>query len=131
MHSPTCVWVVVRVVRKLHPCLSYSGRRDRINLVLLRSYYKGGGGVVGCYLWHPFRCWREGGTVCRPTIEKIVYYCGTEGNFRVFSMFSVFLFCTHTHYVELAGFKGPCFHIFLFKKDFQISWTSLDRQTIS
>ena len=43
MHSPTCVSAVVCVARKLHPCLSYSRRRDRINLVLLHSYYKGGG----------------------------------------------------------------------------------------
>ena len=43
MHSPTCVSVVVCVVHKPRPCLSYSRRRDRINLVLLRSYYKGGG----------------------------------------------------------------------------------------
>ena len=28
------------------PCLSYSRRRDRINSVLLRSYYKGGGGTL-------------------------------------------------------------------------------------
>ena len=46
MHSPTCVSVVVCVARKPRPCLSYSRRRDRINLVLLRSYYKGGGGVL-------------------------------------------------------------------------------------
>ena len=38
-----CV-VVVCVARKPHPCLSYSRRRDRINSLLLRSYYKGGGG---------------------------------------------------------------------------------------
>ena len=44
-----CV-VVVCVARKPRPCLSYSRRRDRINSVLLRSYYKGGGGaqVPGC-----------------------------------------------------------------------------------
>ena len=36
--------VVVCVVCKLRPCLSYSRRRDRINSVLLRSLDKGGGG---------------------------------------------------------------------------------------
>ena len=44
MHSLTCMSVVVCVVRKLRPCNSYSRRRDRINSVLWRSYYKGGGG---------------------------------------------------------------------------------------
>ena len=44
MHSLTCVSVVVCVVRKPRPCLSYSRRRDRINSVLWRSYYKRGGG---------------------------------------------------------------------------------------
>ena len=29
--------------------LSYSGRRDRFNLVLLRSYYKAGGGGGSIY----------------------------------------------------------------------------------
>ena len=43
MHSLMCVSVVVCVARKPRPCLSYSRRRDRINSVLLRSYYKGGG----------------------------------------------------------------------------------------
>ena len=43
MHSLTRVSVVVCVVRKPRPCLSYSRRRDRINSVLWRSYYKGGG----------------------------------------------------------------------------------------
>ena len=38
------VLVVVCVARKLHPCPSYSRRRDRINLGLWRSLYKGGGG---------------------------------------------------------------------------------------
>ena len=45
MHSLTCVSVVVCVVRKPCPCLSYSRRRDRINSVLWRNYYKGGGGM--------------------------------------------------------------------------------------
>ena len=44
MHSLTCMSVVVCVVRKLRPCNSYSRRRDRINSVLWRSYYKGGAG---------------------------------------------------------------------------------------
>ena len=44
MHSLTCMSVVVCVVRKPRPCNSYSRRRDRINSVLWRSYYKGGGG---------------------------------------------------------------------------------------
>ena len=44
MHSLTCMAVVVCVVRKLRPCNSYSRRRDCINSVLWRSYYKGGAG---------------------------------------------------------------------------------------
>ena len=47
MHSLTCMSVVVGVMRKLRPCNIYSRRRDRINSLLWRSYYKGGGG----YLW--------------------------------------------------------------------------------
>ena len=43
MHSFMCLSVVVCVARKLRPCPSYSRRRDRINLVLWRSLYKGGG----------------------------------------------------------------------------------------
>ena len=41
------VLVVVCVARKLRPCPSYSRRRDRINLGLWRSLYKGGGGTLG------------------------------------------------------------------------------------
>ena len=37
------VLVVACIARKLHPCPSYSRRRDRINLGLWRSLYKGGG----------------------------------------------------------------------------------------
>ena len=37
------VLVVVCVARKLRPCPSYRRRRDRINLGLWRSLYKGGG----------------------------------------------------------------------------------------
>ena len=40
------VLVVVCVARKLCPCPSYSRRRDRIDLGLWRSFYKGGGGVA-------------------------------------------------------------------------------------
>ena len=43
MCSLTCVSVVVCVVRKLRPCPSYSRRRDRFNLGLWRSLYRGGG----------------------------------------------------------------------------------------
>ena len=46
MHSLTCLSVVVCVVRMPRPCNSYSRRRDRINSVLWRSYYKGGGGMI-------------------------------------------------------------------------------------
>ena len=60
MHSLTRMSVVVCVVRKPRPCNSYSRRRDRINSVLWRSYYKGGGGGVhsrvvpqGWTLWEP------------------------------------------------------------------------------
>ena len=38
--------VVVCVARKLCPCPSYSRRRDRVNLGLLRSLYKGRGDTV-------------------------------------------------------------------------------------
>ena len=47
MHSLTCMSVVVCVVRKPHPCNSYSRRSDRINSVLWRSYFKGVGGYHG------------------------------------------------------------------------------------
>ena len=45
MRMRTCVPVVVCVARKLRPCPSYSGRRDRNNSVHWRSLYKGGGGM--------------------------------------------------------------------------------------
>ena len=48
MHSLTCVSAVVCVARKPCPCLSYSRRKDRINSVLLCSYYKGGGRTFLC-----------------------------------------------------------------------------------
>ena len=44
MRARTFVSVVVCVSRKLCPCPSYSGRRDRNNSVRWRSLYKGGGG---------------------------------------------------------------------------------------
>ena len=45
LFGPGCpVLVVVCVARKLRLCPSYSRRRDRINLGLWRSLYKGGGG---------------------------------------------------------------------------------------
>ena len=50
MHSLTCMSVVVCVVRKPRPCNSYSRRRDRINSILWRSYYKGGGGYNQLHL---------------------------------------------------------------------------------
>ena len=53
MRSLTCVSVVACVARKLRPCPSYTRRRDRINLGLWRSLYKGGGGgnrlILGCF----------------------------------------------------------------------------------
>ena len=57
MRSFTCVSVVVYVARKLRPCLSYSRRRDRINLVLWRSLDKGGGGYLGVWPYQrPILC---------------------------------------------------------------------------
>ena len=43
MRSLICVSIVVCIARKLRPCPSCSRRRDRINLGLWRSLYKGGG----------------------------------------------------------------------------------------
>ena len=48
MQSFTCVLVVVYVARKLRPCPSYSRGRDRVNLVLWRSLYRGGGDTTTC-----------------------------------------------------------------------------------
>ena len=49
LFEPGCpVSVVVCVTRKLRPCPSYGRRRDRINLGLWRSLYKGGGGAGYC-----------------------------------------------------------------------------------
>ena len=66
MHSLTCMSVVVCVVRKPRPCNSYSRRRDRINSVLRRSYYKGGGGVIQgiarkAQKWHERHEWQGSG----------------------------------------------------------------------
>ena len=44
MRMRMCVLVVVCVARKLRPCPSYSGCRDRNNSVHWRSLYKGGAG---------------------------------------------------------------------------------------
>ena len=56
MRSLTCVLVVACVAHKLCPCPSYSRRRDRINLGLWRSLYKGGGtGCIGYCTGHT-RC---------------------------------------------------------------------------
>ena len=43
-HARVCMCVVVCVARKLRPCPSYSGRRDRNNFVHWCSLYKGVGG---------------------------------------------------------------------------------------
>ena len=48
MRSFTCVLVVVYATRKLRPCPSYSRRRDRIDLGLWCSLYKGGGVLEHC-----------------------------------------------------------------------------------
>ena len=50
MRMRTCVPVVVCVARKLRPCPSYSGCRDRNNSVHWRSLHKGGGGVFGSFV---------------------------------------------------------------------------------
>ena len=42
---------------KLRPCPSYSRRRDRINLGLWRSLYKGGGVVAKKQFVDPANCW--------------------------------------------------------------------------
>ena len=53
MRAHTCVSVVVCVARKLRPCPSYSGRRDRNNSVHWRSLYKGGGVPTCACRVHP------------------------------------------------------------------------------
>ena len=62
MRSFTCVSVVVYAARKLRPCLSYSRRRDRINLVLWRSLDKGGG-ILLSREWANI-CWISSTRVC-------------------------------------------------------------------
>ena len=57
LFEPGCpVLAVVCVARKLRPCPSYSRRRDRINLGVWRSLYKGGGvfGVLECFFFVGF-----------------------------------------------------------------------------
>ena len=66
----TCVSVVVYVARKLRPCLSYSRRRDRINLVLWRSLDKGGAG----YMWNDIYCTMHTFTVSRYAVLSL-YFC--------------------------------------------------------
>ena len=55
MRSLAWVWVVVCAACKLHPCPSYSRRRDCINLGLLRSEDKGWGVQIRKPLLHPKR----------------------------------------------------------------------------
>ena len=64
MQALMCVLVVVCVVCKLWPCLSYSRCRDRINLGLLRSLYKG----VGV---RPFSVFRSPGIVHECSCERV------------------------------------------------------------
>ena len=52
LHARTCLPVGVGVVRKLRPCLSYNGRRERINSVLLCILHKGWGGIVAYHFSH-------------------------------------------------------------------------------
>ena len=58
MRMRTCVPIVVCVARKLRPCPSYSGRRDRNNSVQWRSLYKGGGVtlITDCTSIHGLFC---------------------------------------------------------------------------
>ena len=61
--------VVVCVARKLRPCPSYSRRRDRINLGLWRSLYKGGAGYhfpdhVGYHSGHASHHVNENPQIC-------------------------------------------------------------------
>ena len=76
MRSLTCVSVVVCVVRKLRPCLSYSRRRDRINLGLWRSLYKGVEGAKTPAFEHGWHCMHghvhfSGGTRTVPYGQKV------------------------------------------------------------
>ena len=78
MHSPTCVSGVVCVACKLHPCLTYSRCRDRIDLVLLRSYYKGGG-----YKRHHFCPCAKNKKGPKPG-EHVLFFCMKRGRNKVF-----------------------------------------------
>ena len=73
MRSRTCVLVVVCVAHKLCPCPSYSRCRDRINLVLWRSLYKGG----GVQLWDSWLL--LGDSV---SVQWVPSHVGMEGNER-------------------------------------------------
>ena len=84
MHSLTFVSVVVCVVRKPRPCPSYSRRRDRVNLVLLRSFFGGGGGYLGalprCFCAPERQCAAKSGGTQRsvtpsfPLCLAVAYY---------------------------------------------------------
>ena len=91
-----CTPVVVCVARTLRPRLSYSGRRDRSNSVLLCTLDKGGGGTSD-----------SGATEDRDAVEIWHLVCGGRSGLRVptsgryavpFSFFSPLLFflCTST-----------------------------------
>ena len=62
MWALMCVSVVVCVACLLQPCLRYSRRRDRINLGLWHSLYKGGGVMIVIVVL----------TACRPLAGRCV-----------------------------------------------------------
>ena len=70
------VLVVACVARKLRPCPSYNRRRDRINLGLWRSLYKGGGGYeyLGPAQWQ--ECWFA--LLQAIVVEKVTYILADE-----------------------------------------------------
>ena len=72
------VLLVVCVARKPRPCPSYSRRRDRINLVLWCSLYKGGG---------YFQCLQEGkaGGTARVHRTRGMLWTGCTGGVRALS----------------------------------------------
>ena len=129
MHSPTCVSVVVCVARKPRHCLSYSWREYRINLVFLRSYYKGGGGTKGdnsCLF-------AAQGSTRVPYMEKAggVFFFAEKvfllvHNFgeasRSFSWYKWVFFCTEQgfHWYK-TGFFGTKWLFFAFKGG-GVSW---------
>ena len=106
MHSPTCVSVVVCVARKPRPCLSYSRRRGRINLVLWRSYYKGG----GLPHYPQFTTWDQTAahqqvaftpTVCKVlTVDQIIA--------PSIPFFATSEFQAHLHELGLSSMATPC-----------------------